>query len=102
MAAALEARKVDAAYLPEPFIAGAQESIGRRDDRQSRTGRRAGSPISGYIVTQSREGRYPKAAAVPSGGHDSLRGVPGGTVQIAAEPAFPLHMPRSSSSVQPT
>ncbi len=63
MAAALKAHKVDAAYLPEPFITDAEDSIGAVTLANLDQGAAQGLPFPGYMVTQSWEDKYPKTAA---------------------------------------
>jgi len=63
MAAALKAHKVDAAWLPEPFISGAEESIGAQPLADADQGVAQNLPVSGYIVTQSWLSKYPRTAA---------------------------------------
>jgi NitT/TauT family transport system substrate-binding protein len=108
MAAALKAHTVDAAWLPEPFITGAEESIGARSLADVDQGATQSLPVSGYIVTQSWLDKYPNTAAAfrravlkaQAIANTNLAAVQDGmvayggasrtTAQIAAEPTYPL------------
>ena len=108
MAAALKAHQVDAAWLPEPFITGAEESMGATALADVDQGATQSIPVSGYIVTQSWLNKYPKTAAAfrraileaQAIANTSLAAVQDGmvayggvsltTAQIAAAPTFPL------------
>jgi NitT/TauT family transport system substrate-binding protein len=108
MAAALKSGQVDAAWLPEPFITGAEESIGAVTIADADQGAAQGLPIAGYIVTQSWENKYPKTAAAfrrailaaqaiantnlaaVQSGMATYGGVSRATAAIAAAPTFPL------------
>jgi NitT/TauT family transport system substrate-binding protein len=63
MAAALEAHKVDAAWLPEPFISADQVQIGAVALFDADHGSTQNLPIAGYIVTQQWAKEYPRTAA---------------------------------------
>jgi NitT/TauT family transport system substrate-binding protein len=63
MAAALAAHQVDAAWLPEPFITDAEESIGATTLADVDQGAAQNLPVAGYIATQSWLEKYPKTAA---------------------------------------
>lgn len=63
MAAAITAHKVDAAWLPEPFISGAEESIGAQPIADADQGAAQSLPVAGYIVTQTWLRKYPRTAA---------------------------------------
>jgi NitT/TauT family transport system substrate-binding protein len=108
MAAALKAHTVDAAWLPEPFITGAEESIGARSLADVDQGATQNLPVSGYIVTQPWLDKYPNTAAAfrravlraQSIANSNLAAVQNGmvayggasrtTAQIAADPTYPL------------
>jgi NitT/TauT family transport system substrate-binding protein len=108
MAAALKAHTVAAAWLPEPFITGAEESIGARSLADVDQGATQSLPVSGYIATQSWLDKYPNTAAAfrramlkaQAIANTNLAAVQDGmvayggasrtTAQIAAEPTFPL------------
>jgi NitT/TauT family transport system substrate-binding protein len=63
MSAALKAHKVDAAWLPEPFITGAQTGIGAEELFDADQGGTQNLPIAGYVVTDAWAKRYPRTAA---------------------------------------
>jgi NitT/TauT family transport system substrate-binding protein len=108
MATALQTHKVDAAWLPEPFITGAEESIGATVLADVDQGATQNLPIEGYIVTQSWLDKYPKTAAAfrraileaqaiantnlaaVQNGMVAFGGVSRTTAQIAAAPTYPL------------
>jgi NitT/TauT family transport system substrate-binding protein len=108
MAAALKAHTVDAAWLPEPFITGAEESIGATSLADVDQGATQNLPVSGYIATQPWLDKYPNTAAAfrravlraQSIANSNLAAVQSGmvayggasrtTAQIAADPTYPL------------
>jgi NitT/TauT family transport system substrate-binding protein len=110
MAAAMKAHKVDAAWLPEPFITGAEESLGATELADANQGATQGLPVSGFMVTQDWENKYPKTAAAfrravvaaQALANTSLSAVQQGmvayghvntqTAQISAAPGFPLQI----------
>jgi NitT/TauT family transport system substrate-binding protein len=63
MAAALQQHKVDAAWLPEPFISADQVGIGAVALFDADSGATQNLPIAGYVVTQRWAKEYPKTAA---------------------------------------
>lgn len=63
MGAALEAHKVDAAWLPEPFISADQVGIGAVALFDADSGATQNLPIAGYVVTQRWAKEYPRTAA---------------------------------------
>jgi NitT/TauT family transport system substrate-binding protein len=63
MAAALKRHTVAAAFMPEPFATGAEESVGAEPFADLDQGAVTSLPISGYVVTQSWLNKYPKTAA---------------------------------------
>jgi NitT/TauT family transport system substrate-binding protein len=108
MAAALQSGQVAAAWLPEPFITAAEESIGAMAIADADQGSAQGLPVSGYIVTQSWLNRYPKTAAAfrravlkaqaiantdlgaVQDGMVAYGGTSRTTAEISAEPTYPL------------
>jgi NitT/TauT family transport system substrate-binding protein len=108
MAAALKAHQVDAAWLPEPFITGAEESIGAQALIDTDQGATQNLPIAGYVVTQAWARKYPRTAAAfrhaileaqaiantnlaaVQSAMVAYGGVPRTTADIAAAPQFPL------------
>jgi NitT/TauT family transport system substrate-binding protein len=99
---------VDAAWLPEPFITGAEESIGARSLADVDQGATQNLPVSGYIVSQPWLDKYPKTAAAfrravlraqavananlaaVQDGMVAFGGASRTTAQIAADPTYPL------------
>lgn len=63
MAQALQKHEVNAAWLPEPFVTGAEETIGAQPLADTDQGTTQNFPIGGIVVTQSWERKYPKTAA---------------------------------------
>lgn len=63
MAAALQARRVDAAWLAEPFVTEAETRYGVVEIADGDQGATQNFPISGYAVTQAWAQRYPGTAA---------------------------------------
>jgi NitT/TauT family transport system substrate-binding protein len=63
MTAALKAHAVDAAWLPEPFVSFAEQSIGAQQLIDTDQGATQNFPIAGYVVTQAWAKKYPKTAA---------------------------------------
>jgi NitT/TauT family transport system substrate-binding protein len=63
MANALSSGRVDAAWLPEPFVSKYEESIGAVPLADSNQGSTQNIPISGYMVTQTWLKKYPNTAA---------------------------------------
>lgn len=62
MADALKAHQVDAISAVEPFITGAELSVGAQTILSDCTGPTANFPISGYIATQAWTQKYPNTA----------------------------------------
>ncbi|HEX6526171.1 MAG TPA: ABC transporter substrate-binding protein [Streptosporangiaceae bacterium] len=112
MAAALKDHKVDAAWVPEPFLSSAEEQLGAKSIFDLDQGSAQSFPVVGYAVTSSWEQKYPKTAAAflsalekgqataesdRAAVERSIRaflGVPAPTAAIAALPAFPLGVDR--------
>ncbi len=108
MTAALQQHKVDAAWVPEPFLTGAEEQIGALPIYDLDQGATDGLPIVGYAVTKAWEQKYPGTEAAFSAAlergqllADSDRaaveqavehflGVPALTAADMALPEFPL------------
>lgn len=63
MTTALAQHKVDAAWVPEPFLSGAEEQIGAQPIYDLDQGSSEGLPIVGYAVTKKWEKEYPGTAA---------------------------------------
>ncbi len=63
MAHALQTHQVDAASMPEPFVTGAEESIGAQPLADEDVGAAQNLPISGFIVTKKWAQKYPRTAA---------------------------------------
>ncbi len=108
MAQALQDHEVDAAWLPEPFVTGAEESIGAEPIADLDSGATLSLPISGYVVTKAWAKKYPKTLAAlrralvqaqriadtdPSAVEKAMvaySGVSPTTAAVMAEPDFPL------------
>jgi NitT/TauT family transport system substrate-binding protein len=63
MPAALKAHRVDAAYLPEPYLSEAEIQIGGEELIDVNEGATQNFPIDGYVATMDWCQRYPKTAA---------------------------------------
>jgi len=63
MTMALKEHKVDAAWVPEPFLSGAEEQIGAQPIYDLDQGSSEGLPIVGYAVTRTWQQEYPGTAA---------------------------------------
>jgi NitT/TauT family transport system substrate-binding protein len=63
MAHLLLTHKVDAASMPEPFVTGAEESIGAQPLADEDVGAAQDLPISGFVVTKKWAQKYPRTAA---------------------------------------
>ena len=108
MVAALKDHKVEAAWLPEPFLSTAEQQTGARGMLDLDQGAVAGFPVVGYAVTRAYEQRYPRTVAAfisalekGQAVADSNRagveraveafvGVSSQTAAVMALPAFPL------------
>jgi NitT/TauT family transport system substrate-binding protein len=62
MAHLLQTHKVDAASMPEPFVTGAEESIGAQALADEDIGAAQNLPIAGYVVTKAWAQKYPRTA----------------------------------------
>ena len=60
---ALAARRIDAAWLVEPFLTEAEIKYGAEAIADGDQGATANFPVSGYAVTTAWAGRYPNTAA---------------------------------------
>jgi NitT/TauT family transport system substrate-binding protein len=112
MIGALKSHKVDAAWLPEPFLSSAQEQIGAQQIFDLDQGSTMGFPIVGYAVTRAWEQKYPrteaafvraleKGQAVADSNRltveraaEAFLGMPPQTAAIMAVPSFPLGVDR--------
>ena len=112
MIAALGDHKVQAAWLPEPFLSAAGEQIGAQEVTDLDQGATTGFPIVGYAVTRAWEQKYPKTAAAFLGAlergqaiadsdraavehaAETFLGVPPQTAAVMALPGFPLGVDR--------
>jgi len=108
MAKALQTHQVNAAWEPEPFVTGSEESIGATAIADADQGSAQNLPVSGYIATQSWLDKYPNTAAAfrravlkaqsiantdlaaVQRGMVAFGGVSLTTAQIAEAPTYPL------------
>ena len=109
MAKALQDHQIDAAWLPEPFVTGAEEQIGAQPIADLDTGATQALPISGYVVTKAWAHKYPRTLAAlrralvqaqriadtdPSAVEKAMAhyapGVTPTAAAVMAEPDFPL------------
>lgn len=63
MPSALKAHRIDAAYLPEPYLSQAEEQVGGEPLLDVNQGATQDFPINGYVATVRWCQRYPKTAA---------------------------------------
>jgi NitT/TauT family transport system substrate-binding protein len=63
MAAALRNHRVDAAWMPEPFVSSTEEQLGALDISDLDSGAVTGFPLVGYAATRAWERRYPRTEA---------------------------------------
>lgn len=107
MTAALKDHKVDAAWLPEPFLSLAEEQIGAQEVADLDQGGVAGFPVVGFAVTRAWERKYPRTEAAFLSALDkgqaaadsnrvyveqaveSFLGVSPGTAALMALPTYP-------------
>lgn len=110
MADALQQHRVAAAWMPEPFITEAEESVGAIPLADSNQGTTENLPIAGYMVTASWLKKYPNTAAAfrralvkaqiiatndPAAiqqGMEAFARVPAKTASIEATPQYPIQM----------
>jgi NitT/TauT family transport system substrate-binding protein len=70
MATALQAHRVDAAYLPEPYLSQAEEQIGGEGLLDVNQGATQDFPIDGYAATVQWCRKYPRTAAAVARAQD--------------------------------
>jgi len=58
-----QGHRIDAASMPEPFVTGAEESIGAQPLVDEDIGAAQNLPIAGYVVTKTWAQKYPRTAA---------------------------------------
>lgn len=110
MAAALQSHKVDAAWMPEPFVTEAEETTGAQPLADTDQGVTQNLPIAGYVATQAWVHKYPQTAAAftravmegqrvadtnaPAVEQATVKyaDVPSATAAILASPSFPLRL----------
>jgi NitT/TauT family transport system substrate-binding protein len=110
MAQALKTGKVDAAWMPEPFVTEAEETIGAQPLADADQGTTQNLPIGGYVVTQAWAHKYPRTAAafrsailqaqqIADTNNPAVQKavieyahVPPATAAIVASPSFPLRL----------
>jgi NitT/TauT family transport system substrate-binding protein len=63
MTTALKDHKVDALWIPEPFLSGAEQQVGAQSIYDLDQGAAQGLPIVGYAVTRTWQQKYPGTAA---------------------------------------
>ena len=108
MTAALQKHQVDALWIPEPFLTGAEEQVGAQSIYDLDQGSAQGLPIVGYAVTESWQQKYPGTAAAFDAALErgqliadqdrsaveqaveKFLGVPSMTAAVMALPYFPL------------
>jgi NitT/TauT family transport system substrate-binding protein len=114
MAEALASGKVDAAWMPEPFVTQAEETIGAQPLADANAGLTQNLPIGGYIVTNSWMQKNPRTAAAFVAALNegqqvattnsvavekalvTYAHVPAGTAAIVQSPVFPQHLDAAS------
>jgi NitT/TauT family transport system substrate-binding protein len=63
MTTALKDHQVDALWIPEPFLSGAEQQVGAQSIYDLDQGAAQGLPIVGYAVTRTWQQKYPGTAA---------------------------------------
>jgi NitT/TauT family transport system substrate-binding protein len=63
MMKALQRHQIDAAWLPEPFVTAAEESIGAEPLADADVGLAQRVPLVGYVCTRQWQQKYPRTAA---------------------------------------
>jgi NitT/TauT family transport system substrate-binding protein len=63
MTTALKDHRVDALWIPEPFLSGAEQQVGAQSIYDLDQGAAQGLPIVGYAVTRAWQQKYPGTAA---------------------------------------
>lgn len=112
MTTALKKHQVDALWIPEPFLSGAEEQIGAQAIYDLDQGSSQGLPIVGYAVTQAWQQKYPGTAAAFTSALEkgqlladtdraaaekaveTFLGVPASTAAVMALPQFPIGVDR--------
>lgn len=110
MITALKDHTVNAAWMPEPFVTQAEETIGAQPLADADQGTTQNLPIGGYVVTQAWAHKYPRTAAAfkrailegqrvadsdPQAveqGVEKYAGLPASTAAITSSPTFPLRL----------
>ena len=112
MIAELQDHRIDAAWLPEPFLSSAEQQIGAVGIYDLDQGGTTSFPIIGYAVTRTWEEKYPRTAAAflraleqgqaladrsraaVERSIETFVGVPPQTAALMALPQFPLGVDR--------
>jgi NitT/TauT family transport system substrate-binding protein len=63
MVSALQHHRVDAAWMPEPYVTNAEEAIGAEPIADADSGLAQSLPLVGYVCTQDWLRKYPRTAA---------------------------------------
>jgi NitT/TauT family transport system substrate-binding protein len=110
MAKALQTGKVAAAWMPEPFVTEAEETVGAQPLADADAGTTQNLPIAGYVATAAWVKKYPRTAAAfkaailegqQIAGNDMAAAqqaiikyafVPAQTAPIVAAPSYPLRL----------
>lgn len=92
MATALKAHRVDAISEVEPFLTGAEESLGAEPVLQQCTGPTAGIPLGGYLTTAAWAAAHPAAARAFQRAIEQGQAL-AATDRSAVEKILPTYMP---------
>ncbi|MBV9794581.1 MAG: ABC transporter substrate-binding protein [Actinobacteria bacterium] len=100
MGAALAAHRVDAAFIAEPSLSAAEDSVGAQPLFDVDTGPTQNIPISGYVTTAAWAEKYPRTAAAFVAALERGQRV-AGTNRAAVEQALipALHISKTTAAV---
>jgi NitT/TauT family transport system substrate-binding protein len=108
MASALAQHRVEAAWMPEPFVSSAEETLGARDISDLDFGSVTSFPLVGYAATGAWERKHPRTEAAflqaleegqevadtdrgaVERAMEAFVGVPPATAAVMALPQFPV------------
>jgi NitT/TauT family transport system substrate-binding protein len=92
MAAALAAHRVDAAFVPEPYITEIGKTLGVSDIADCDQGATVNFPIAGYAVTRQWAAAYPRTAAAFAAAIGKAQALAAGS-RAAVEQALIAYIP---------
>jgi NitT/TauT family transport system substrate-binding protein len=98
MGAALKARRIDAAFVPEPYITEIGKSLGVSEIADCDQGATSNFPIAGYAVTQQWAAEYPKTAAAFTAAIERAQAL-AGSDRAAVEEALVAYVPNMTRQI---